>query len=182
MITFRISIICILLLIGSIAYAAKDTDGDGIDDMEETVVYRTDIHRKDTDSDGLSDGLEVEEYFTDPLLTDTDGDGLSDGDEVNNRHTNPLVVDTDGDGSTDAEEIANMTDLNDAGDYFRVLGFALAAGFDPLTNPMVSITFSSFPGLAYEAETDNALGTFEPVPGSLLVTLAVSLISMPKPT
>lgn len=78
------------------------------------------------------------------------------------------LVDTDGDGSTDAEEIANMTDPNDASDSFRVLGFALAPGFDPLSNPLVSITFSSFPGLDYEAETDNALGTFEPVSGSLL--------------
>lgn len=32
----------------------------------------------------------------------------------------------------------------------------------------MTVTISTVPGLDYEFETDNALGTFEPIPGSLL--------------
>jgi len=110
------------------------------------------------------------------MLADTDNDGIPDvmeGPGGPYPHLtvgiNDSGVDTDGDGSTDAAEIGNMTDLNNSVDSFRVLNFALAPGFNALTNPMVSITFSSFPGLNYEVETDNALGTFEPVPGTLLM-------------
>lgn len=109
------------------------------------------------------------------VLADTDNDGIPDVMEGSGSPyphltvgINDSGVDTDGDGSTDAAEIGNMTDLNNAGDSFRVLNFALAPGFNPLTNPLVSITFRSFPGLNYEVETDNAMGTFEPVPGTLL--------------
>ncbi|MBK8039655.1 MAG: hypothetical protein IPK22_21370 [Verrucomicrobiaceae bacterium] len=109
------------------------------------------------------------------MLADTDNDGIPDvmeGPGSPYPHLtlgiNDSAVDTDGDGSTDAAEIGNMTDLNNAGDSFRVLNFALMPGFNALTNPLVSITFTSFPGLNYEVETDNALGTFEPVVGTLL--------------
>ncbi|MFH1482402.1 MAG: hypothetical protein ABIE46_02705 [Patescibacteria group bacterium] len=39
---------------------------------------------KDTDHDGLPDLIEVEIYKTDPKNPDTDGDGYKDGDEVKN--------------------------------------------------------------------------------------------------
>lgn len=46
----------------------------------------------DTDGDGLSDIYEILIYGTDPLLWDTDGDGISDGDEIL-FGTDPLVPD-----------------------------------------------------------------------------------------
>ena len=44
----------------------KDSDNDGISDLEESTIYKTDMHLKDTDADGLDDGLELDEYFSDP--------------------------------------------------------------------------------------------------------------------
>jgi outer membrane protein OmpA-like peptidoglycan-associated protein len=82
-----------------------DTDGDGLSDFEEVKTYRTNPLAVDTDGDGLSDGDEVMKYKTDPLKTDTDGDGLNDGDEVLMYQTNPLKADTDGEGLTDGDEV-----------------------------------------------------------------------------
>jgi hypothetical protein len=112
----------------------KDTDGDGLTDYEEVVVYGTDPYNPDTDDGGVTDGEEAELgtdpidrsdddsdgdglinndeddiYGTDPYDPDTDDGGVYDGDEVENG-TNPVSnpddddVDTDGDGLTDQEE------------------------------------------------------------------------------
>jgi hypothetical protein len=62
-----------------------DTDGDGLSDAEEILIYGTDPTNPDTDGDGLFDGEEVNPHPasgrppTDPLNPDTDGDGIPDG-------------------------------------------------------------------------------------------------------
>ena len=82
-----------------------DSDGDGLTDLEEILIYHTDPNNPDSDGDGLTDGEEVRVYGTNPLNPDTDGDGLTDGDEVHKYHTNPRLADTDGDGLTDGDEV-----------------------------------------------------------------------------
>jgi outer membrane protein OmpA-like peptidoglycan-associated protein len=82
-----------------------DSDGDGLNDGDEYLTYKTDPLNADTDGDGLGDGDEVLKYKTNPLVVDTDGDGLSDGDEVMKYKTDPLKVDTDGDGLSDGDEV-----------------------------------------------------------------------------
>ncbi len=49
--------------------------------------------RPDTDKDGLPDLLETDVYKTDPAVADTDGDGKSDGNEVLTANTNPRIAD-----------------------------------------------------------------------------------------
>ena len=83
----------------------QDSDGDGISDMDEILIYHTDPFNKDTDGDGISDGDEIKTYKTNPLNPDTDGDGISDGDEIRKYHTSPRLADTDGDGLNDGDEI-----------------------------------------------------------------------------
>ena len=82
-----------------------DTDGDDLNDFEEVKSYKTNPLVADTDGDGLTDGLEIMKFKTNPLQADTDGDGLTDGDEVLKYKTDPLKVDTDGDGLNDYEEV-----------------------------------------------------------------------------
>lgn len=65
-----------------------DTDKDGLNDVREEQLG-TDMNNPDTDGDGLSDGDEVIIWHTDPLKPDTDGDGYLDGEEVRNGY-NPL--------------------------------------------------------------------------------------------
>ncbi len=82
-----------------------DSDGDGLTDGQEITTYKTDPNKADSDVDGLTDGEEVQKYNTDPLRPDTDNDGLTDGDEVAKYKTDPTKADTDGDGLTDGDEI-----------------------------------------------------------------------------
>ncbi|MCB9679824.1 MAG: FG-GAP repeat protein [Alphaproteobacteria bacterium] len=57
---------------------AVETPGDGIDSDCDTF----DDPPTDSDGDGLDDVDEIGLYGTDPNLADTDGDGLSDGEEI----------------------------------------------------------------------------------------------------
>ncbi|GEM_PF-403606 len=82
-----------------------DSDGDGLTDIEEEDIYKTDPNNPDTDGDGLMDGKEINSYKTDPNNPDTDGDSLKDGEEVNNYKTNPNNEDTDGEGLKDGDEV-----------------------------------------------------------------------------
>ncbi len=65
-----------------------DSDHDGLDDVREKQLG-TDPHKADSDGDGLSDGDEVIIWKTNPLNPDTDGDGYTDGSEVFHGY-NPL--------------------------------------------------------------------------------------------
>ena len=69
----------------------------------------------DTDGDGLSDGAEILVYRTDPDNPDSDGDGLSDYEEVITYGTNPNDPDSDGDGLPDAWEVQHGLDPLDDG-------------------------------------------------------------------
>lgn len=86
--------------------ACQDSDGDGLIDAEEILLYGTDPDDADSDNDGLTDGEEVLFYGTEPLIQDTDGDGLTDGLETTVVGINPLSVDSDGDGCNDDLEFS----------------------------------------------------------------------------
>lgn len=59
----------------------EDPDHDGLTNLQE-FQNGTDPHNPDTDGDGLTDGQEVLVYHTSPVLFSTDGTGISDGIEV----------------------------------------------------------------------------------------------------
>jgi len=69
-----------------------DSDGDGLPDAREQIVYRSNPALTDTDGDGLDDGTEVLTYGTNPASSDTDNDGMPDGWEVEHG-LNPLLND-----------------------------------------------------------------------------------------
>lgn len=88
---------------------SNDRDEDGLSDAQELIIG-TDPQNPDTDGDGLTDGDEMLVYGTDPLKRDTDGDFLSDWDEVMVYGTDPNKPDTDGDGWNDGLEILQGSD------------------------------------------------------------------------
>lgn len=63
------------------AFPSEDPDHDGLTNLQE-FQNGTDPNNPDTDGDGLTDGQEVLLYHTNPLLFSTDGTGISDGIEV----------------------------------------------------------------------------------------------------
>ena len=94
----------------------RDSDWDGLDDLTEVRVVRSDPMNRDTDQDGLSDGLEWAVMGTNATRADTDGGGANDGAEVVAK-TDPLdprddakARDTDLDGLTDGFELEHGTD------------------------------------------------------------------------
>lgn len=94
----------------------KDTDGDGLSDLEE-LAARTDPGRRDTDGDLLPDFGELNAYKSNPCKMDSDDDSrgpdgtaisdpnLWDGFELRYLRTSPTLADTDGDGLSDWEEV-----------------------------------------------------------------------------
>ncbi|HYY47907.1 MAG TPA: Ig-like domain-containing protein, partial [Thermoplasmata archaeon] len=70
-----------------------------------SFTLRTSPILSDSDGDGLNDSEETtygaDAWITDPNRVDTDGDTWSDGFEINTKATNPLNVDTDQDGARD---------------------------------------------------------------------------------
>ncbi len=86
--------------------AKQDTDSDSIPAEAEKKLGTDDL-MKDTDGDGLSDTDEVVLFMTNPTTVDSDGDGISDYRELYLYKTNPTMFDTDGDGYHDGLEIKN---------------------------------------------------------------------------
>lgn len=72
----------------------KDTDGDGLNDTDESVLFMTNPTAMDSDGDGITDYRELYLYKTNPMMFDTDGDGYHDGLEVKNGYSplNPKPV------------------------------------------------------------------------------------------
>jgi len=90
--------------------AGRDSDSDGLSDLDEVRIFQTNPVEPDSDSDGLDDQSEIENFLTDPLQSDTDGDDLSDGDELNVFGTSPIKIDSDSDGIADGIEVERDTD------------------------------------------------------------------------
>ncbi len=67
---------------------AEDADNDGLTDREEFFGGTSPVD-KDSDGDGLEDLDEINRFTSDPLREDSDGDGFSDGVEVSYR-SDPL--------------------------------------------------------------------------------------------
>ena len=103
--------------IGTGTHPAKtDTDGDGLSDSDEILLYRTNPRNPDCDGDGLPDGAEVA-AGTDPYSGDSDSDGIPDGWEVRNGldpHSDDSLADNDSDGLSNIYECRNSTNPSDA--------------------------------------------------------------------
>lgn len=113
------------------AFNPSDSDGDGLDDLWETLQFGNldQDGDGDPDGDGLSNLGEFE-AGTRPTSKDTDGDGLEDGVEITTHLTNPARADSDGDGVDDAREIAAGTDPNDPASLPRTPAPPLLALFE----------------------------------------------------
>ena len=71
-----------------------DSDGDGLGDLQEITISKTNPLLSDTNGNGINDALE-----------DTDNDGILNGREINQLGTNPLLADTNSNGLSDTYEL-----------------------------------------------------------------------------
>ena len=141
-------------------YAASeltDTDGDGLTDGEEWLIYHTNPSNADSDGDGLPDGAEISSG-TNPNEPDTDGDGLPDGWEVQNG-LNPLCNsggdgadgDPDGDGFGNALEYELGAPANNPAWNGNELAYKLMHTTPVVTTNSRSVT-TNWVGLRVEVE------------------------------
>ncbi len=94
----------------------KDSDGDGLSDLEEIFFVNSNYEVYDSlekgisdalcdnDRDGISNRDEID-LGINPNLSDSDDDGLSDSDEIKIYLTIPNVADSDDDGLSDGDEV-----------------------------------------------------------------------------
>jgi len=113
---FIITIICLFFIRPALAGEFLDTDGDGLNNWDETEVYFTDPENPDTDGDGYNDWLELNNGYSPYSVgeaklasNDFDKDGLSDKLELHFK-INPTDPDSDGDGYSDGQEVHNGYD------------------------------------------------------------------------
>lgn len=112
--------------------SVNDTDSDGIDDGNETIIGTSPTNR-DSDGDGVSDGEEFYDYWSDPLSSDTDGDGIPDGTEKE-QGTYLTDPDTDFDGLVDGWDI-RITDPDTGASALYLGELSAHAGYGA-TNPL----------------------------------------------
>ena len=99
-----------------------DSDGDGLTDIHEQNISRTDPYNHDSDGDLLPDGWEAANNV-DPNSAEGDNgtEGNPDNDGLDNFDewrflTDPHLADTDGDGVNDGPETAQGSDPNNTAD------------------------------------------------------------------
>lgn len=129
-------------------YFYDDADADGLCDLVEISLLKTNPDSSDTDGDTLSDFEEIVYTKTSPTdkytnkLSITDANDDSDGDKLTNKEelsykTNPLLNDSDFDGINDYDEVKKyMTDPNnDDSDNDNIIdGDEIKLGLKPDTD------------------------------------------------
>ena len=109
--------------------AACDSDGDELDDFEESLIGTKPLNA-DTDGDKLNDGIEIALWF-DPLNANPDGDSYNDSEEYANG-TSPFVYDyTFGEQALDFIKGFLLGDWETADNVPQLLG-QIAGSFVPL--------------------------------------------------
>lgn len=147
---------------GGFAQTMPPLPGSPVIEGTASTPYQLDQRGAVRPSGPLPDIGAVEAFpFSSLTLVDTDNDQIDDRIELSyTRYTVGLddsALDTDGDGSTDAEEFANMSDPDDAVSYLEIVSFVPADGFSYPSNIVFDVTWTTFPGLNYTIESDDAL-------------------------
>lgn len=116
--------------------AGRDTDGDGIPDSVETLVFGSDPNRADTSGDGLSDWDKAYRLGLNPSVRDTAGDGISDAEKIATG-TDPRVPASPAQSTAASRSIRYIYDDDDrlTGTWFGRGGASTTTVLSPAGNP-----------------------------------------------
>ena len=145
-----------------------DTDGDGLTDFEEVVIFNNRLSplryssvgngvydsALDFDGDGLSNIDELRVYGTDPTNPDTDGDGLPDGVEIYEYGIDPTNPDSLGNGKTDFENVISRKIQNIKKAKSDIV---LPKNRLGVIDPLAEVDFDSEPVSRHDERTDIVL-------------------------
>ena len=115
---------------------AGDSDGDGIPDDVERLVFGTNPYSADTSGEGLSDWEKAYRLGLDPTVRDTAGDGISDAEKIA-AGTDPRVPASAAQISAASRSIRYTYDDDDrlTGTWFGRGGASTATALSPAGNP-----------------------------------------------
>lgn len=118
------------------AASAGDSDGDGIPDDIERLVFGTNPNRADTSGDGLSDWDKAYRLGLNPAVRDTAGDGISDVEKMA-AGTDPRVPASPAQSAAAARSIRYTYDDDDrlTGTWFGRGGASTTTVLSPAGNP-----------------------------------------------
>jgi len=150
--------------------SGMDTDGDGLSDKDEMLIYGTDHLKADTDGDGLSDSEELA-LGTDPLERDSDGDGVDDWTEMYQALTDPLSADFGE--RTDVVAVSGSQIAASTGNWIKEGSIIYSVGL----NGSLTYAMNVPAGGHYAVEFEIADRSFHPVRDPFDLTLAVDGIT-----
>lgn len=161
-------VVCGFVMLSSAVHAASplvDTDGDGIPDRFETLVYHTDPLRADTDGDGFDDRQEILNGYNPHgpgrlVDSDYDGDGLNDRLELA-FGTDPTLPDTNGDGVSDGAQIFAATSPTSTTPMVLQKSIFISLAHQRLEPRVEGIAIASYPVSSGLARTPTPTGTFK---------------------
>lgn len=159
---------CLFFVNVSIVRAAEpsmDTDGDGISDRFETLVYKTDPLRVDIDGDGFSDREEILHGYNPRgpgklVDSDYDGDALNDRLELA-FDTNPTAPDTNGDGVSDGAQVVAATSPTSTTPTSLEKSIFISLARQQMEPRVNGIGIAAYPVSSGLARTPTPVGTFK---------------------
>ena len=125
-----------MFVMATFSETALDSDGDGIPDVMEEMVYGTNPNKADSSGDGISDWEKVYRYSLNPRVQDTAGDGISDDEKIASG-TDPRVPLTAEQKAAASRSIRYTYDDDDrlTGTFFGLGGASIKTELTPAGNP-----------------------------------------------
>ena len=158
-------VFCISVSVGTAASLAQDMDQDGLPDIWEAMVYRTNPALADTDSDGYPDRVEMLNGYN-PIGEgrlvegDYDHDGLSDRLELV-FETDPTLVDTNGDGKNDGQQLRDGVSPTSTIPVLLQKSLFIHLKTQKLDMRVNNVTIASYPVSTGLPRTPTPVGTFK---------------------
>lgn len=162
---FSLLVLCCSSSLASAQASLLDTDQDGIPDLWEALVYKTDPLQADTDADGFDDRREIINGYNPKgpgtlVDTDADVDGLNDRLELL-FGADPQNPDTNGDGAQDGPQVIASMSPTSTAPFALERSIHISLAKQTIEPRVAGIAIATYPVSAGLPRTPTPVGTFK---------------------